>query len=206
MRPDTSALDRPIWSALTQNQAGLAQVAGPARRYPEDMARFAATEDLSPASIAALAPLFPPQGALALFEATDVSPPRLDSRLAPGLDVMRRARVLQMVAGDTPVASGPAFTPLGEADVADMLELVARTNPGPFAAGTHRLGRYLGLRQAGRLVAMAGERMKLAGFTEISAVCTAPELRGQGLGARGGGPCGTDPRRGRGAVPACFRG
>ena len=180
MSPDTSALDRPIWSALTQNQAGFAQVAGPARRYPEDMARFAATEDLSPASIAALAPLFPPQGALALFEATDVTPPRLN----PGLDVLRRATVLQMVAGDTPVAPGPAFTPLGEADVADMLELVARTNPGPFAAGTHRLGRYLGLRQAGKLVAMAGERMRLAGFTEISAVCTAPELRGQGLGAR----------------------
>lgn len=173
----TLALDRPIWSALTQNQAMLAEIDGPARRYPEDMARFAATADLSPASIAALAKLIPPHGAVALFEVADVPPP-------PDLAVMRRATVLQMVAGGMEVASGPDFALLGDDDAADMAALVARTNPGPFAARTHHLGRYLGLRQGGSMVAMAGERMKLAGFTEISAVCTAPEARGQGLGAR----------------------
>jgi hypothetical protein len=64
-----------------------------------------------------------------------------------------------------------------------MLELVRLTEPGPFAARTHRLGRYIGLRRGGKLVAMAGERMRLDGFTEISAVCTHPDARGQGLGA-----------------------
>lgn len=172
-----SPLDRPIWSALTQVQAPLAETHGPARRYPADMAAFGATADLAPASIAALVKLIPPAGGAALFEATDIAPP-------PGLAVLRQASVLQMVAGEVTQAPGPEFVDLGEDDVADMAALVALTKPGPFAARTHRLGRYLGLRQGGRLVAMAGERMKLDGFTEVSAVCAHPEHRGQGLGAR----------------------
>jgi predicted GNAT family acetyltransferase len=172
-----SPLGRPIWSALTQAQAALAEISGPARRYPADMAPFAATADLAPASVAALAPLVPPDGGVALFEEFEVPAPH-------GLAVVRHAAVLQMVAGAATPAPAPGFAPLGEDDVADMLELVRLTEPGPFAARTHRLGRYLGLRRDGRLIAMAGERMRLDGFTEISAVCTHPDARGQGLGAQ----------------------
>lgn len=73
---------------------------------------------------------------------------------------------------------------LGAADVPEMLDLVERTRPGPFRPRTIELGTYLGIRRDGELVAMAGERMRPPGWTEISAVCTAPECRGQGLGAR----------------------
>ena len=69
-------------------------------------------------------------------------------------------------------------------DVPEMLELVARTKPGPFARRTIEMGSYIGLREAGRLVAMAGERFHPPGWTEISAVCTAPEHRGRGLATR----------------------
>ncbi len=173
----SSALDRPIWSALTGNHGAFAEISGPARRYPADMAPFAATADLAPASVAALAPLIPRDGGVALFEDFDVPAPH-------GLAVVRHAAVLQMVAGAATPAPAPGFASLGEDDVADMLELVRLTEPGPFAARTHLLGRYLGLRRDSRLVAMAGERMKLDGFTEISAVCTHPDARGQGLGAQ----------------------
>ena len=61
-----------------------------------------------------------------------------------------------------------------------MLELTAATQPGPFAARTYEMGRYLGVRVDGRLVAMAGERLRLAGATEISAVCTDPAFTGRG--------------------------
>lgn len=177
MMKAATALDRPIWSALTQAQAACAQIHGQARRYPEDVARFAATADLSPASLADLPPLIVPQSGIALFEAQDVAPP-------PGLAVLRHATVLQMVAPGPIAAPGPDFTLLGDADAADMAALVALANPGPFAPRTHRLGRYLGLRRGGELIAMAGERMHLDGFTEVSAVCSHPDHRGQGLAAR----------------------
>jgi predicted GNAT family acetyltransferase len=65
-----------------------------------------------------------------------------------------------------------------------MLDLVAQTEPGPFLPRTIELGDYLGIRRGGALVAMAGERFRLDGWTEISAVCTEPAHRGQGLASR----------------------
>jgi predicted GNAT family acetyltransferase len=66
--------------------------------------------------------------------------------------------------------------------VADMLALVEITKPGPFRGRTHEMGRYLGIRVDGRLVAMAGERLRPVGYTEVSAVCTHPDYRGRGYG------------------------
>jgi predicted GNAT family acetyltransferase len=63
-----------------------------------------------------------------------------------------------------------------------MLALATLTRPGPFRARTHTLGRFIGIRDSGRLIAMAGERLKLDGFVEISAVCTHPDYRGRGYG------------------------
>jgi ribosomal protein S18 acetylase RimI-like enzyme len=73
---------------------------------------------------------------------------------------------------------------LGADDVPEMLDLVARTRPGPFREQTHRMGGYLGIRLGGALIAMAGRRMHPPGWTEISAVCTDPDHRGKGLAAR----------------------
>jgi predicted GNAT family acetyltransferase len=78
----------------------------------------------------------------------------------------------------------PDVVLLGEADVPEMLALVERNRPGPFLPRTHELGRYIGFRREGRLVAMAGERLKPAGWTEISAVSTDDAYRGQGLATR----------------------
>jgi ribosomal protein S18 acetylase RimI-like enzyme len=83
--------------------------------------------------------------------------------------------------------AGQAAVVLGLADVPEMLDLVERTRPGPFLARTVELGTYLGLRRDGALVAMAGERLHPTGWTEISAVCTDPAFRGQGLAFRGQG-------------------
>jgi predicted GNAT family acetyltransferase len=45
------------------------------------------------------------------------------------------------------------------------------------------MGRFVGVRENGALIAMAGERMHMPGYREISAVCTHPDFRGRGLGA-----------------------
>jgi predicted GNAT family acetyltransferase len=70
---------------------------------------------------------------------------------------------------------------LTPADVPEMLDLVERAQPGPIRERTIELGTYLGIRSGGALVAMAGVRMHLPGFTEVSAVCTDAAHRGQGL-------------------------
>ncbi|MFL6115759.1 MAG: GNAT family N-acetyltransferase, partial [Catenulispora sp.] len=56
--------------------------------------------------------------------------------------------------------------------------------PGPFLPRTIELGSYLGIRHDGRLVALAGERLRPPGWTEISAVCTHADFRGRGLATR----------------------
>jgi ribosomal protein S18 acetylase RimI-like enzyme len=70
---------------------------------------------------------------------------------------------------------------LGADDAEEMLAIVARNEPGPFRLRTHELGRYVGVRRDGKLIAMAGERLHPDGFTEISAVCVDEDHRRQGL-------------------------
>jgi ribosomal protein S18 acetylase RimI-like enzyme len=168
-------LDNPVWSALTGPHAHLAQTYGQAVRYPVDVSPFAALPTGAGAwdDLAALAG----PGALALMTGTE-------TRTPPGWDVTMRLGGVQMVGSGLEAAPDPEALPLGLADVPEMLDLVARTRPGPFLPGTVTLGGYLGIRRAGALVAMAGQRLRTAGWTEISAVCTDEAYRGQGLGAR----------------------
>jgi predicted GNAT family acetyltransferase len=65
-----------------------------------------------------------------------------------------------------------------------MVALAQLTEPGPFLPRTHTMGRFIGIRIDGRLVAMAGERMRFPGFTEVSGVCTHPDYRGRRLARR----------------------
>ena len=73
-----------------------------------------------------------------------------------------------------------AFFDLDDEDAEEMFALAFLTNPGPFSQRTHRLGRFIGIRENGRLVAMAGERMKPGAYTELSGVCSHPDYRGRG--------------------------
>ena len=82
---------------------------------------------------------------------------------------------------ETP-ANGVDIVTLGVDDVPAMIELTALTKPGPFYARTHELGTFLGIRVDGQLVAMTGERMKPAHYTEMTAVCVHPSHRGRGYG------------------------
>jgi ribosomal protein S18 acetylase RimI-like enzyme len=107
--------------------------------------------------------------------------------MAPTADAWRVVssfEVVQMVADVALGERGEGFLALGDDDVPEMLELTRRTNPGPFLPRTIEMGDYIGVRDGGALVAMAGERFRVPGWTEISAVCTAPTHRGQGLATK----------------------
>jgi predicted GNAT family acetyltransferase len=96
--------------------------------------------------------------------------------------VVRDVPLAQMVwSGSVDAQDENGVEQLSIADVDEMLALTELTKPGPFGKRTPELGTYLGIRDGGRLVAMAGERLRLPGFTEVSAVCTHPEYQGRGF-------------------------
>ncbi|MEU0313455.1 GNAT family N-acetyltransferase [Nocardioides sp. NPDC006273] len=171
-------LDNPVWSSLTGAHAWLSEGAGLARRYRPDISPFAAVSDpSSPEAWRDLAAAVGPGGTALITGAEGVC--------GDGWSVLGGGEGVQLV--ETPrvaAAPDPEAVVLGATDVPEMLDLVARTEPGPFEKSTYTMGTYLGLRDEGRLVAMAGQRMHPDGWVEISAVCTAPEARGRGLARR----------------------
>lgn len=174
---NTDTLDNPIWASLTGRHATLAEVNGAAGRYRTEVAPFHALADpADPAAWADLAALIGP-GAEVAVSGPVVTPP-------PGWELTGTISGNQFVAVDLRDAPDPEAVVLGAADVPEMLDLVERTKPGPFRTRTVELGTYLGIRRDGRLVAMAGERLHPPGWTEISAVCTDPAYRGEGLATR----------------------
>ena len=170
-------LDNVIWRALTSRNRDLAQGDDLALRYPAPIAPFAAMIDRTTACFRSLGALLPAGDQIALFTLDEVIPPS-------SFSVVKRDTVDQMVLDRVLAHAGSVNVVRLEAmDVPDMLALVEATHPGPFGPRTIELGQYIGIRRDGMLVAMAGERMRLDGFTEISAVCVHPSCRGQGLAA-----------------------
>ncbi|WP_415952898.1 GNAT family N-acetyltransferase [Streptomyces sp. KLOTTS4A1] len=170
-------LDNPAYDALLGPHAHLAEQCGRARRYPVDMAPWAALPDEPEArDWADLAALAGPGAEVAL--------PGLRSMPPAGWEIDWEGLGVQLVDASVDARPDPEAVRLGADDVVDMLDLVGRTQPGPFLPRTVELGTYLGIRREGRLVAMAGERMRPPGWSEISAVCTDEAFRGQGLGTR----------------------
>jgi predicted GNAT family acetyltransferase len=170
-------LDRPIWHALTTRQAHLGLGRGRARRLDPDYGPFAAAAEDSAAALQDLGDLVRAHGSGLLLQAEEIA-------LPPGTVAEMTAEGLQMVLEELAhVHCEAAIGLLGDDDAPEMIALAELTEPGPFASRTHRLGTFHGIRQDGRLSAMAGERMKLPGYTEISGVATHPDFRGRGYGA-----------------------
>jgi GNAT superfamily N-acetyltransferase len=172
-----SPLDNPTWTSLSGPHARFAERAGRVLRYPEDVAPFLGLpDDPGEQDWRDVAALGGP-GATVVLAASSARPPA-------GWEVLDSLPGVQLVDEGVAAAEDPEAVRLGPADVPEMLDLVARTKPGPFRKRTVELGTYLGIRREGALVAMAGERLHPPGYTEISAVCTDPAFRGQGLGTR----------------------
>lgn len=172
-------LDRPVWSSLSHAQRDLALGDDLARRYATDINLFASARDDSDEALAHLTRLVAPGEQVYLLQVPAIVVPT-------GLIALRQARGVQMVADEalTPETDTDDMVPLGDADASEMLALAQLTRPGPFLPRTHRMGRFTGIRIDGRLAAMAGERFRLAGWTEVSGVCTHPDFRGRGLARR----------------------
>ncbi len=65
-------------------------------------------------------------------------------------------------------------------DAGEMFELISLAFPGFYQPRTYEMGSYYGMRVQGKLLAMAGERLCMTGYREISGVCTHPAHAGKG--------------------------
>ena len=186
---DAPVLDNAVWAALAGPHARFAERVGRAARYPADMYAFAALAD--PADPAAWADLHTLAGPATVVRIKGVD------RIPEGWETVGGGQGVQLVDTGLRAEPAPEAVRLGLDDVPEILDLIARTRPGPFLARTVELGTYLGIRHRGRLIALAGERsemgvppaggwgrLQLRGWTEISAVCTDPAHRGRGLATR----------------------
>ncbi len=169
-------LDDPIRSSLSGAHARFAVRSGRIVRYDPQVAGFISHPPvLDDRDWADLAALVGPSTEAALRGAH--VPPA-------DWEVLGHLTLAQMDGSAFEVSPDPEVVVLDADDVPRMLDLVERTAPGPFRARTIELGTYLGLFDGERLVALAGERMHPAGWTEISAVCTDPAFRRRGFGTR----------------------
>jgi predicted GNAT family acetyltransferase len=172
-------LDRPVWASLTTHHASVSEGNALARRFVRDVNLFASSRDATPEALAALAELVRPRESVFLLEVPEIVIP-------PGLAEARAAKGVQMVATRSVPTEAPRsdIVRLTDADAPEMLALARLTEPGPFLPRTHTMGVFLGIWIEGRLAAMAGERMRFPGYTEVSGVCTHPDFRGRGLARR----------------------
>jgi ribosomal protein S18 acetylase RimI-like enzyme len=169
---DISELDNPAWAALNGRHAALAIGDGPVRRYPAEVSPFAAIAGND--ALPVLAERMTPGDVAVLWSPVALEAPE-------GVDLLMRFDCLQMVAFDfRPADVVDDADILGLKDAQEMQDLTILTKPGPFGLRTPDMGHYIGVHAEGRLVAMSGERMKPAGFTEISAVCVHPDHLGRG--------------------------
>jgi ribosomal protein S18 acetylase RimI-like enzyme len=174
---DAHTLDHAAWASLTGPHRRFAETHGQAVRYPVDVSPFVAVSpDHDDGVWDDLAALVGPGGTVPLTGPMAAAP--------AGWEPVGRGEGLQMIGTGLEVAGDPDLVELESADVPEMLALIQRTRPGPFLPRTIELGRYLGIRHGGTLIAMAGERLHPPGWTEISAVCTDAGHRSEGLATR----------------------
>jgi predicted GNAT family acetyltransferase len=168
-------LDNPIWHSLNTHHANLALGDNFSRQYPESVTNLGGMPEFSPVAQASLLQHFADRKGLGLFL-------QKIPELSQGMAFVYQLKLNQMICEDLKPVNGQPFLELSLGDVDEMVALAKATAPGPFGPRTIELGNYIGIRnESGKLIAMAGERLQLDKFAEISAVCTDPAYRGKGL-------------------------
>jgi ribosomal protein S18 acetylase RimI-like enzyme len=182
----------PVWNALHSVHRRLAvpalgswPLAEPgkagvlARRYPAEVVPFVSIAEPSAGAMAQLRDLMNAEEAAWIIAEELVE--------GPGLRRVRTLDCFQMVLPqEVRLPEGEFGSPIVRLDGTNAREMVELTDvafPGFFRPRTYEMGSYFGIRgPSGQLIAMGGERLKLDGYSEVSAVCTHPDFRGHAYG------------------------
>jgi len=174
-------LDNAIWHALTTRQIGWSIGDDFARRFHPDVSPLAAVKADSAKNWRSLAALSQP-GELVMIAGEGVLHPSDDFEVK-GEGVLDQMILQTLQAKDSDelaiLDDGDKLAKLDDDDSVAMTDLVAQAKPGPFEKRTCEIGSYYGLWSDGVLAAMAGERLRVTGHTEISTVCVHPKYRGK---------------------------
>lgn len=173
-----SLLRNPVWHALTTTHQHFAIGGDLAKRYPDDITPFGAVENPNKASLDELASLTTSDEIIVLVGHEMIEEDE-------NWKLIIKEEGFQMIheGGELPLAQDVEVVTLGVSDVPEMLTLVELAQPGPLFQRAIELGKFFGVREGGTLVSMAGIRMALTGYREITAVATHPEYRGRGYSA-----------------------
>jgi ribosomal protein S18 acetylase RimI-like enzyme len=168
-------LDRIFWHTLTGPHAQYASGTGDARRYARGFSPILAFADAARPDFAALAPYCAADERFYCEGWSGASP--------DGWRIEAESTMYRMIwKAKAPENDGaPTAIALGLEHANQAVQLAALCRPGPFGPRTIELGEYFGYVEDGHLVAMAGERMHVAGLREISGVCVHPDYQGRGL-------------------------
>lgn len=170
-------LDNVFWQALADTQRGFSVGTDRVRRYSRGLPPLLAFADPQRPCLEELEPFCEPGERFYTSGWTGEAPAGWTVELEATMELM-------VWAGGTPVEEAIEAVPLGTAHADQMVELAKLTKPGPFGPRNLELGGYLGCFEQGRLVAMAGERMRAGHWREVSAICTHPDWQGRGLARR----------------------
>jgi len=173
-------LDNPVWSALSSSDNHLNIGNDVVQYFSADISPFVGIENWDEKHQQKLLHYLPADRSFAVMVAESF-------KLIDGLETVFATTLFQLVCDNLktgyPNETYHTIQPLGDEHISEMLELTALTKPGPFYTNTHAFGNYMGIFQDNQLVAMAGERLHLNDYTEISAVCTHPSQTGKGFGS-----------------------
>ena len=169
---NVSPLDNPIWHALNSYHDHFAIRGDGTVRYPPDILGAVALPENSSVGFTKL------RGLVETNEIVGVMG-SLPEDLS-GWEVVHSDQGRQLIYEGLKPATQVDAMVLTTEDVPEILDLVNVTQPGPFSPRAIELGQFLGVQQDGHLVAMAGQRLHLPGFCEVSTVCTHPDYRGRG--------------------------
>ena len=171
-------LDNPIWHALISGNRNMSIGTELVKYFPKEVAPFAGLKKVNESSLKLLFDMISPERIVILITAESIEIPA-------SWNIIYQSIILQMVSKNSKQPGLPQeeIVPLKKIHVPQMLALTSLTNPGPFFERTIEFGNYTGIFKSGKLIAMAGQRLHVNQYVEISAVCTHPDHVGKGYGS-----------------------
>lgn len=169
---EESKLDNPVWNSLSESHQKFALEYNGTKFYNPDYCPFGGYLELenTPESADKYASL------CGNFFIVGEKPKILDT-----LKIAKELICLQMIVREkVQITFDNEIIKLTEEHKEELFELVNLVQPGYFKANTFLLGNYYGIFSNKKLVSIAGERMKMNNFTEVSAIITHPDHTGKG--------------------------
>jgi len=170
---NSDKLDNPAWHSLNETHSSFAIGDDEIKFYQPGICSFGGVSSKQPDLISFLNN----HEELSSFFILGEKPPALSN-----LIIEKELVCLQMICPHQikiDLMESPIY--LNKTFEKELYELANLVQPGYFEKDTSMMGDYFGIFKNDKLVAVTGERMKMFGFTEISAVVTHPDHTGKGF-------------------------